>query len=131
MSVPAYKTCTLACVLLALTGCSEPSAAAGEVSGATCPTGSKLSYESFGRSFMQSYCTRCHSSTLKGSARNGAPSDHDFDSLAAIQATESAHLDQEAAAGPNWVNTDMPPDAPSPTTAERRDFGEWVACGTP
>ena len=100
-------------------------------SGATCPTDSDLDYENFGRMFMQSYCTRCHSSTLAAGDRNGAPSDHDFDSLVNIQKVPASHIDAMAAAGPDRVNTMMPPNGARPTEAERRDLGEWLACGTP
>jgi uncharacterized membrane protein len=79
---------------------------------------------------MASYCTRCHSSSLQGAARNGAPSDHDFDSLAGIQAM-AEHIDEWAAAGPERVNTAMPPSGSKPSEAERRQLGEWLACDAP
>jgi hypothetical protein len=50
----------------------------GPASGATCPTENPPTYESFGQSFMQTYCTRCHSSELTGDARMCAPLYHDF-----------------------------------------------------
>src|SRR5690349_21149086 len=84
-------------------------------SGATCPPGSTLTYETFARDFMGKYCTRCHASTLAASARNGAPSHHDFDTLAGLRATPTEHLDEQAAAGPVHVNTAMPPTAPKPS----------------
>jgi len=119
--------------LAALSSCGSDNAAAesGGASGAVCPTDSALTYETFGRAFMEDYCTRCHSSALTGAARNGAPSDHNFDTLAGIQATEVEHLDEEAAAGPNRVNTSMPPTGQMPSEAERRQFGEWLKCVTP
>lgn len=118
---------------------------AGEPSGATCPAGSTLTYETFGQSFMEQYCTSCHSSALTGAARHGAPSDHDFDTLAAIHEVGAEHIDLVAAAGPLHVNTAMPPTeghagAPTvshvdheslPSEAERRLLGEWLACGMP
>ena len=93
----------------------------------TCPTGSTLTYESFGRAFMEAYCTRCHSSTRTGLAREGAPTGHDFDSLAGILAV-AEHIDQHAAAGPAGTNTEMPPSDPKPTQEEREQLGEWLAC---
>jgi uncharacterized membrane protein len=118
---------------IALTGCGDDSSSdeEGSASGATCPTGSTLTYEAFGRAFMEHYCTRCHSSALSGAARNGAPSDHNFDTLAGIKGTAVEHIDEEAAAGPDRVNTAMPPNGPQPTEDERRLLGEWLACGTP
>jgi hypothetical protein len=115
-----------------LSSCGDDKASdSGGASGATCPDDSTLTYDTFGQAFMEDYCTRCHSSALTGAARNGAPSDHNFDTLANIKDTEPEHLDEEAAAGPNHVNTAMPPTAPQPTEAERRKLGEWLACGTP
>jgi uncharacterized membrane protein len=101
----------------------------GVATGAVCPSGSTLTYDDFARPFMTSYCTRCHSSTLSGAARNGAPAGHDFDTEAGILAVAD-HVDGLAAAGPNAVNTAMPPDGAKPTEAERRQLGEWLACVT-
>jgi hypothetical protein len=116
-----------------LSSCGDDGAAAepGGPTGAICPTDSTLTYETFGRGFMEDYCTRCHSSALSGTARNGAPSDHNFDTLEGIQDTESEHIDEEAAGGPDRVNTSMPPNAPRPSDEERKKLGEWLACGTP
>lgn len=102
-------------------------------SGATCPPDSTLTYESFGRAFMDKYCVACHASTLQGKSRQGAPSDHDFDSLEAVRETEAGHIDESAAAGPARVNDTMPPDSfqPQPSEAERQDLGKWLACGMP
>lgn len=118
--------------LLASCGSSEHDAS-GEPSGATCPTGSTLTYDTFGQSFMGQYCTRCHAEPLTGAARSGAPSDHDLDTLAAIQSVGAEHIDLAAAAGPSHVNTSMPPadGGPQPSEAERRLLGEWLACGLP
>lgn len=80
---------------------------------------------------MSNYCVRCHSSSLAGSARNGAPSDHNFDSLAAIVATDGAHIDEVAGASGAHVNQVMPPSGPFPTLEERQQLAEWIACGTP
>ena len=96
-------------------------------SGAVCSSNSTLDYDTFGKGFMDKYCVRCHSSTLKGTARNGAPDGHDFDKLAGITPVME-HIDQKAASGPQNVNTAMPPSDPKPTDEERRKLGEWLAC---
>jgi cytochrome c5 len=101
------------------------------LSGATCTQGSTLSYANFGKTFMDTYCTSCHSSALKGAARQGAPDDHNLDTLALIRATGTEHIDQVAAAGPDRVNVTMPPSGPAPSEEERRLLGEWLACGAP
>lgn len=122
----------IAALVLMLGACGEDAESHdGSPSGAVCPPDSTLTYESFGRKFMSDYCTRCHSSTLTGAARNGAPSDHDFDTLEGIRATDPAHIDEHAAAGPEQVNTAMPPTEPRPSVAERRQLGEWLACEMP
>ena len=35
-----------------------------------------------------------------------------------------------AAAGPDAVNTLMPPDGDKPTEEQRRQLGQWLACAT-
>ncbi len=102
----------------------------GTPSGAECPEESSRTYDSFGKNFLETYCTRCHSTALTGSARNGAPNDHNFDSLALVQ-EQLDHIDSEAAAGPDAVNAEMPIGSPTPTEEERRQLGEWIACGAP
>lgn len=110
--------------------CEEEEEVFGAPTGATCPPGSTLTYNNFGKQFMQSYCTRCHSSELTGAARHGAPSFHDFDTLSGIKAV-SDHIDETAAAGPSSVNESMPEDGTQPTLMERQQLGEWIACGMP
>lgn len=102
----------------------------GPPSGAACPEGSTLTYESFGRSFMESYCLRCHSESVTGADRFGAPSDHNFDTIIEIQGL-AGHIDQMAGAGPDSTNEIMPTDDPAPTLAEREQLAEWLACGAP
>ena len=96
--------------------------------GAVCPEGSTLTYESFGKSFMEKYCVTCHSTALEGAAaRKGAPEGHDFDLLEGILPA-AEHIDQYAAIGPNASNQKMPPTDPKPTDEERTQLGQWLAC---
>jgi hypothetical protein len=99
-------------------------------SGAECPDGSALTWETFGQTFMTNYCTRCHATTVAANMRNGAPSDHNFDKVELVREMIE-HIDSEAAAGPDAVNTEMPIGSPAPTEDERRQLGEWLACGAP
>ncbi len=115
--------------LLALAGCG-PDSVFGPPTESVCPTDSTLTYENFGKGFMTQYCTRCHSSELMGADRQGAPSFHDFDTLYGIRAV-SDHIDETTASGPAATNTGMPPDNPAPTLDERKQLGEWIACGMP
>lgn len=119
-----------ACALLALLAACTSAPVFGPPTQSVCPAGSTLTYESFGKPFMDAYCTRCHASTLRGEQRHGAPGLHDFDTLFGIKVVFD-HIDETTAAGPAATNTGMPPDRPAPTVAERRQLGEWIACGMP
>ena len=95
---------------------------------ADCPDGSTLTYDSFGKGFMDKYCVTCHSSSLVGEAeRKGAPEGHDFDRLEGILPA-AEHIDQYAAIGPAAENRRMPPVDPKPTDEERTELGRWLAC---
>ena len=111
-------------------GCGGDDEIFGPPTESTCPEGSTLTYNNFGKNFMTKYCTRCHSSELIGADRQGAPTFHDFDTLYGIKAV-SNHIDETTAAGPAAVNDGMPIDGPSPTKDERLQLGEWIACGMP
>lgn len=124
--MPSRRTSLALAALLAVTACSDE--AEPTPSGATCPPNSTLTYDNFTAGFMASYCTRCHASTLEGSARHGAPLFHDFDTEAGIL-NVGHHVDEYAAAGPSAVNTLMPDDGgAAPTVEERQKLGEWLAC---
>lgn len=103
---------------------------AGSASGAVCSTTATATYENFGRDFFDQYCLRCHSETLSGPDRNGAPPEHNFDTVGLIH-NQRLLIDAQAAIGPDHENRDMPPTGPFPTDEERRILGEWLACHTP
>ena len=117
-------------VLVLLAGCEQDEPLFGPPTEAECPPASTLTYESFGKPFMEAYCTRCHSSELVGEDRNGAPSFHDFDTIYGIRVV-SDHIDETTAAGPAAVNDSMPPDGDRPSLEERELLGQWIACGMP
>ena len=48
------------------------------------PTG--LTWNNFARPFFAAYCTRCHSSTLTGADRHGAPGGRDWDDRSKVMA---------------------------------------------
>jgi mono/diheme cytochrome c family protein len=126
-----FVRAAITALLPLLWACGAP-VAEGTSSGAECENGSTLDYESFGAKFMTDYCTQCHSSKLAPSERNGAPSDHDFDSLEAIHETPEEHIDHVAAAGSHVSNASMPPAGyPEPSRQEREELGRWLACGAP
>ena len=103
----------------------------GPPTGTECPDGgTELTYESFGRPFVQQYCLRCHSASVQEGDRNGAPDDHNFDTQAECE-TFADHMDQKAGSGPDSTNQAMPPNAPRPSMEEREQLAEWLACGAP
>ncbi|MEZ4365997.1 MAG: hypothetical protein R2939_06875 [Kofleriaceae bacterium] len=122
------QLCALALVVGALAGCTE--SVFGPLTESRCPEVSVLTYENFGKPFMEAYCTRCHATDLTGDDRQGAPSFHDFDTLFGIKAVHE-HVDQTTAFGPAALNDSMPPDGATPTLRERQQLGEWIACGMP
>ena len=132
-----YRAMIIGAVLLAsLMGngggcCSEDSAVLGPPTESVCPPGgTTLTYNNFGKQFVESYCTKCHATDKVGDAREGAPKGHDFDNLGGIKGV-SEHIDEVAASGPAATNETMPPSEPKPTLAERQMLAEWIACGMP
>jgi len=117
-------------LLVLVAGCTKDEPLFGPPTESVCPQGSTLTYDNFGKPFMDNYCTRCHASDLRGEDRHGAPSFHDFDTLFGIKVV-SDHVDETTAAGPAATNSGMPPDKPYPTLEERKQLGEWIACGMP
>jgi len=101
-----------------VSGCGDD---AGEATGSTCPSDSALTYDNFGAGFFTDHCLVCHGA--KG------PESPKFDTVEQIRAN-SGEIDKQAAAGPNSVNTNMP-ETGSVSEADRRQLGEWLACGAP
>jgi hypothetical protein len=101
--------------------------------GSKCPdpASPSVTYQGWARGFFESYCTRCHSSTLvTNSERQGATPHANWDDLPTIKAHIS-EIDAYAAGGPNGINRVMPPSDPRPSDDERVKLGEWLACGAP
>lgn len=98
-------------------------------SGATCPTSNAPTYDTFGASFMTTYCTGCHSAKVVD--RHGAPADQNFDTEADVRA-HAQDIDLEAASGPGASNTDMPdmsgPVHAAPSDDDRAKLGQFLAC---
>ena len=89
-----------------------------------CPTGgTTLTYENFGKGFMDRYCQGCHGSI---DHRDGAPSGYDFGSPEAIRKYKERIFVRSAA-----VNTTMPPGPDDPPMDERAKLADWLACGAP
>lgn len=106
-------------------GDDEDSVPVGTSTGAACDD--SLTYEDDIKPIAEKYCTRCHSTKVKGDARMNAPEDHNFDSEEGIL-DAAAHIDEVAGSGPKATNTMMPPSAPKPTMEERETLAKFVAC---
>jgi len=107
----------------------DASIVVGPRTGSTCPTPA-VTWSGFGQTFFTTYCTRCHASTLMGSARTGAPVGYDWDQVAIVR-MHIAEIDEVAASGPNATNTAMPFLGTQPSLAERQMLGQLLACGVP
>jgi hypothetical protein len=102
-----------------------------ERSGAKCPEEGGPTASNFGRAFLETYCLSCHSASVTGEARAGAPVGVNFDTPGAVRLW-ARHIDAHSAAGPAMENTEMPPASyPAPTLEERLKLGQWLACGAP
>lgn len=88
------------------------------------PEGTTLTYENFGRAFMDDHCQRCHG--VPSADRKGAPSAYDFGSRDDVH-RHAARIFSRAAAD----NTTMPPGPDDPPAAEREKLATWLACGAP
>lgn len=82
-------------------------------------------FDTFAGPLLSQYCTRCHASTLSGSARNGAPTGFDWD----VEASVRMHLpEMRNAVG---VLNFMPPSDPRPTCDERQRLVRWIDADAP
>lgn len=89
-----------------------------------CPSGSTLTYESFGRGFLDGYCQTCHGQV--GPARNGAPGGYNFGTAEDARAWKERIFARAAA-----DNTTMPPGPDDPPAEARASLADWLACGAP
>ncbi|QSQ21515.1 c-type cytochrome [Pyxidicoccus parkwayensis] len=131
MSRPTGWTALLACLAL-VPACSDGDDDEGGGNEVQCPSGgTQLTEQNFGRAFLDTYCTRCHSSTLTGAARNGAPVGFDWDRIESVR-LHAKQMNEEAGANADGsVNRDMPLNDPRPSDDQRRQLSEWLACGAP
>jgi hypothetical protein len=109
VSVAARIVVTLV-LALALTSGAGCGGAADSDAGAPEPTCgfSTETYANFGAAFLGKYCDSCHGFTQ-----------------AIVQMDPATLIDFAV------TSTYMPPGSPTPTTAERMEFGTWLACGAP
>ena len=92
----------------------------GESKPAECPA--ELSYTKTAEPFVSKYCISCHSRSVTGLARNGAPDDVNFGSEADLF-THGTHVTEHVS-----ENLMPPPGALQPSATERADFVAWTKC---
>ena len=83
----------------------------------------EVTYDNFGKTFLEKYCTKCHISTKTTMmTRMGAPAGSDFDKVEAIQQFKDkiVHLVN--------VKNSMPPVAPKPADDEKAKLKTWLEC---
>lgn len=139
LALPAVASIAAACAVASCGGGAgsdmAPLPVLGPPTGTTiaaCDTAgmSGITYSGFAAGFFTNYCTRCHSTAVTGAARNGAPADHNFETLAGAKA-QLDHIDLVAGEHPAGLvrNALMPPSAPSPTDNERKMISCWIVQG--
>lgn len=93
---------------------------------APAPKDCSATYANFGRSFMERYCLRCHSSTRHNFfTRRGAPKKVDYDDYAGVKKKAGKIADETV------LHDEMPRGRPKPTAEERKRLGDWIDCGLP
>ncbi len=88
------------------------------------PGGTTLTYDNFGKDFLDGNCQGCHGSA--GNHRQGAPTGVDFGDLEAVHQWRERIFDRAAAS-----NTTMPPGPDDPPEDQRAKLADWLACGAP
>lgn len=86
-----------------------------------CSREPRLTYENFGKGYMNKWCTGCHAAALRPNQRNGAPEDVNLDTFADIM----VHATRIQARSVD--TTTMPPSA-APSPEETNALGEWLRC---
>lgn len=81
-------------------------------------------WETVGAGFVLTWCTPCHSSGLRGAARQGAPAGVDLDDEASALALADRILARATGEAPT-----MPP-AGGPEQAVLDDVVTWLSCAT-
>jgi uncharacterized membrane protein len=90
-----------------------------------CPTGgTQLTYDNFGRQFMNDYCQGCHGSASTN--RQGAPGEFIFDTPEQVQHWRTRIYVRAAS-----TNDSMPPGPEDAPLAVRNQLADWLSCGAP
>lgn len=98
--------------------CGDDSDDGHEDSGLEC--NSSLTYAQDIAPIIKTNCLSCHSKTVTGVARAGAPSDHNFDTEADVK-SQLDHIEHAAVVEKSMPPGGLPEDA-------RQKLGTWIAC---
>lgn len=83
----------------------------------------EVTYDNFGKAFLEKYCTKCHVSTKTTMmTRMGAPAGSDFDKVEAVQQYKDKIVQLVT------VKKSMPPVAPKPADDEKAKLKTWLEC---
>ena len=87
-----------------------------------CVSNPALSYENFGKGFLDRYCTGCHSSLVPVTNRNGAPEGVDFNDYRRVITWRERILIRTLD-----TTSPMPPGT-GPSQTEFDLLTEWIGC---
>ena len=113
--------------LLSLLGATGLLASSGcglfpELSSSTCPPGgTDLTFDDFGKPFLDKYCNYCHGADVLD--RQSAPPAYVFEKPEQIEKWADRIYIRSAGA-----NDSMPPGPDDPPREERDKLAEWLAC---
>lgn len=109
-------------------GCDDPLPDAGYEGADACSDPSLGTVQYFEQTmipeFFEPYCLTCHSTTVQGAARRGAPGYLDFDAFDSATSVNAATWSRVA-------SREMPPMAKTPSTAELELLVDWLNCTAP
>ena len=104
-------------VTLGLLACDSP-----EEIDVDCSRAPPLTYETFGKGFVDLHCVGCHSSLLRPELRNDAPPGVDLDTYEGVLTWSARIRARSLGAAPT-----MPPGG-GPTEEELTLLDEWLGC---
>lgn len=95
-----------------------------------CTHDPELTYDNFGKPFLQAYCNGCHSSLVPDGLRNDAPVGIDFDTYESVLRwrTRIDIRTTVSEGGQSPEGTQIMPPGGGPTELEYELFHEWLAC---
>lgn len=91
-----------------------------------CANEVQLTYDSWGRGFLDTHCNGCHSSITAPAQRRGAPPGVDFDTYGGVLQW-AERIEDRVLVAPDEERIEMPPGG-GPTPEELSMLHEWLQC---